>query len=80
MIGRVVVCGCVFVCSCVRVFVCLENKTKEKGRKETKKREELECVRGVISRKITRNQIGMYVRGVAIVASGGMDIDRSIDR
>ena len=63
------------MCGCV--FVCLENKTKEREEKKrnNKKRDELECVGGVISRKITGAD-GMYVRGVAVVAS--VDIDRSI--
>ena len=50
-------------------------KRKKRKGKETKKREELESVGGVKGRKITGAD-GMYVRGVAVVAS--VDIDRSM--
>ena len=46
--------GCVGVCSCVWKI----KQKKEKKRNE--KREELECVGGVISRKIRRNLSGTY--------------------
>ena len=51
-----------------------------KAKKEKKKREELECVGGVISRKITGADVnGMYVRGVAVVASVDIYIYIDID-
>ena len=53
---------------------CGCGESEQKGKKETIKREELECVGGVISRKITRKR-ERYVRTGVAVVSINIDID-----